>query len=185
MVEITYQMVLSTIQTLSLVVGVIYYITIMRNSQKTRELTLESQELARKAQEQSLETRQAQMFMQIYNESHNDPLFIDAMLKVMELEIHTYEEWQKVRENEDDKKAIARVGMFYEGLGVLVKEGYVSIRLVALLSTGLTRRWWERILKSWIEEGREKNNFKRWYSESEFLYDELMKYIEEHPELKT
>lgn len=63
MADITYQMVLSTIQTVSLVVGVIYYITIMRNSQRTRELTLESQELARKAQEHALETRQAQMFM--------------------------------------------------------------------------------------------------------------------------
>jgi len=29
--------------------------------------------------------------------------------------------------------------MFYEGLGVLVKESYVSIRLVALLITGLTK----------------------------------------------
>ena len=178
MVEITYQMVLSTIQTLSLFVGVIYYITIMRNSQKTRELTLESQE-------QALETRQAQMFMQIYIESHNDPSFIEAMQRIMELEIHTYEEFLKVRENEKDKKAIARVAWFYEGVGVLVKEGYVDIRLIALLMTGMIQLWWERIYKFCIEEGREKGYAKRWMSEAEYLYDELMKYIEEHPELKT
>ena len=64
MAEITYQMVLSTIQTIALVVGIVYYLTIMRNAQKTRELTLQSQELTRKAQEQSLETREAQLFMQ-------------------------------------------------------------------------------------------------------------------------
>ena len=185
MAEFTYQMVLTTIQTVSLVVGVIYYITIMRNSQRTRELTLESQELARKAQEHALETRQAQMFMQIYSESHNDPSFIDAMMIVNELEIHTYEEFQKARNDENVRRALSRVGMFYEGLGVLVKEGYVSIRLVALLITGLTRQWWERIYKSWIEDGREKHNFTRWMSEAEYLYDELMKYIEENPELKT
>ena len=178
MVEITYQMVLSTVQTVSLVVGVIYYITIMRNSQKTRELTLESQE-------QALETRQAQMFMQIYVESHNDPSFIEAIQRIFELEIHTYEELQKVRENEKDKQATARVAWFFEGVGVLVKEGYVDIRLVALLMTGMIRGWWERIYKSWIEEGREKINMKRWMSEAEYLYDELMKYIDEHPELKT
>jgi len=65
MFELTYQMVLTTIQTLALLVGIIYYITIMRNQQKTRELALQSQELTRKAQEQQLETRQTQLFMQL------------------------------------------------------------------------------------------------------------------------
>jgi hypothetical protein len=37
MVEITYQMVLSTIQTIALVVGIIYYLTIMRNTQRANE----------------------------------------------------------------------------------------------------------------------------------------------------
>jgi len=66
-----------------------------------------------------------------------------------------------------------------------VSEGYVGIRLFALLMTGMTRSWWERIYKPWIEEGREKRNFKRWMSESEYLYNELMRYIEENPEFKT
>ena len=57
MAEITYQMVLSTLQTVGLLVGIFYYVTTMRNAQKTRELTLESQELSQKAQEQSLETK--------------------------------------------------------------------------------------------------------------------------------
>ena len=185
MVEFTLPIMLQFLQTAGILVGIIYYITIMRSSQKTRELTLESQELARKAQEQALETRQAQMFMQIYNQSHNDPSFIDAMMIVNEIEINTYEEFQKARMDENVKRAFSRVGMFYEGLGVLVKEGYVSIRLVALLITGMTRQWWERIYQSWIEEGREKSKFRRWMSEAEYLYNELMKYIEEHPELQT
>ena len=137
-------MVLSTLQTIALIVGIAYYLIIMRNAQKTRELTLESQELARNAQEQALETRQAQMFMQIYNESHNDPSFIEALHRVLEFDIRTYEEWNKMQENEDDRKAFSRVGMFYEGVGVLVKEGYVSIRLVALLMTIMTRMWCAR-----------------------------------------
>jgi hypothetical protein len=60
MAEITYQMVLSTIQTVGLLVGIFYYITTMRNAQKTRELALKSQELTRKAQEHAVETRQIQ-----------------------------------------------------------------------------------------------------------------------------
>jgi len=35
MVEITYQMVLSTLQTIALIVGIAYYLIIMRNSQRT------------------------------------------------------------------------------------------------------------------------------------------------------
>jgi hypothetical protein len=186
MVEITYQMILSTIQTIALIVGIIYYITIMRNTQKTRELTLESQELTRKAQEQQLETRQAQMFMQIYNQSHNDPSFTKAINQILGIKkIETYEEFKEINRDEKLKEAINRTGMFYEGLGVLVKEGYIDIRLVALLMTGMTRNWWETVYQSWIADGRVKMNFPRMLSESEYLYDELMKYIKEHPELAT
>ena len=65
MAEITYQMVLSTIQTVGLLVGIFYYVTTLRNAQKTRELTLQSMELTRKAQEQAVETRQAQLYNNI------------------------------------------------------------------------------------------------------------------------
>ncbi len=59
MVEITLPLVLQILQTAGILVGIIYYITIMRNTQKTRELSLRAQELTLKAQEQAKETRQA------------------------------------------------------------------------------------------------------------------------------
>lgn len=182
MVELTYQMVLSTIQTIILIVGIAYYITISRKQQKTREQILESQEQARKAQEHALVTRRTQMFMQIYNESYNNDSFIDAYVRLADFNIHSYEEFLKLMEDEDNKKASTKVAMFYEGVGVLVREGHIGIRLFALLMTGMTRSWWERLYKSIVEEGREKRNFKRWMSESEYLYNEMMKYHKEHPE---
>jgi hypothetical protein len=185
MVEVTYQMVLSTIQTISLIVGIAYYMTISRKQQKTRERSLESQEQAREAQEDALETRKAQMFMQIYNESYNNDSFIDAYVRLADFNINSYDEYQKLMEDEDNKKASTKVAMFYEGVGVLVREGHISIRLFALLMTGMTRSWWERLYKSYVEEGREKRNFKRWMSESEYLYNKMMKYHEEHPELAS
>ena len=39
MAEITYQMFLSTLQTVGILVGIVYYITIIRNAQRTREVT--------------------------------------------------------------------------------------------------------------------------------------------------
>lgn len=54
MVEIMYQMVLSTFQTIALIVGIAYYLFIMRNSQRNLQM--------------QLETRRAQLFTQIYSD---------------------------------------------------------------------------------------------------------------------
>jgi hypothetical protein len=35
------------------------------------------------------------------------------------------------------------------------------------------------------EQVRAESGFSRWLSETEYLYDELMKYLAEHPELDT
>jgi hypothetical protein len=177
---------LSVIRDLVAIFGVIagfsYYVLTVRANQRNQELAL-------RAQEHATETRQAQMFMQIYNESHNDPSFVKGIHTLLDIvrehPVESYDQFLKIRENEQFRDAIQRVGGFYEGLGVLVREGFVSIRLVALLMTGMTRMWWEGLYKSWIEDGRKKANFPRWLSEAEYLYDELMMYIKEHPELAT
>ena len=54
MAEITYQMVLSTIQTLGLLVGIFYYIMTLQNTRKNQQI--------------QLETRQAQLFMTLHIE---------------------------------------------------------------------------------------------------------------------
>jgi hypothetical protein len=74
--------------------------------------------------------------------------------------------------------------MYWEGLGVLVKERYLDIRLVALLICGMTRNFWEKLIPI-KDEGRVQLGFARWMSETEYLYDELLKYLVEHPELST
>jgi len=74
--------------------------------------------------------------------------------------------------------------MYWEGLGVLVKEGFLPIRLVALLLTGGTRSFWEK-LKPIKDEARVDMGYVRWMSETEYLYDELLRYLDKHPELST
>jgi hypothetical protein len=155
---------------LGVFVAAVYYISTLRNNQRTQQL--------------QLDTRQAQLFMQIYSQSHNDPSFLDALRKVMSLQWSTFEEYRNLLKHDENARATQRVGSFYEGLGVLVKENFVDIRLVALLMTIMTRTWWEKY-KPIIEEGRRQTGYPRWLSESEYLYNELMKYIKEHPELAT
>ena len=187
-----------TVETLSIVftglsvsLAAFYYINTLRNANRMRELTLESQELTRKAQEQALETRQAQLFMNIYNQSFANREWLKAYNKVMTTHWDDYDDYMKMGNwmNPDDSdkeflEAQGYVSSFYEGLGVFVKEGLVDIRMIALTMTYMTTRYWEK-LAPMVYELRKRNNYPRALSEFEYLYDELMKYLEEHPELKT
>ena len=56
-----------------------------------RELTLESQELTRKAQEQALETRQAQLLMQINNHL-NEEKFQNYLVELRQWQVKGIEE---------------------------------------------------------------------------------------------
>jgi len=114
MVEITLPIILQIIQTVSLFVGVIYYITIMRNAQKTRELTL-------KAQEQALETRQAQMFLQMLNRWRDEIGDLDHWT-IIGQKLNSAEEYIERQQNDEDFRRVTRAFIgFYEGLGVIVK----------------------------------------------------------------
>lgn len=186
MVDVTYQMVLSTFQTVALLVGIVYYITIMRNQQKTRDLTL-------KAQEQTLRTRESQLFMNIYNQSFANPQFLNAVriihLKSPEIKSTTdfmtaYDYYNPKPDDPAFVEAYNYVGSFYEGLGVFVKEGLIDIRLIALTMTGMTRSTWE-VVGPYLDELREITGFKRMISEWEYLMNTLNTYIKENPELDT
>ena len=196
--QLTFQTLFQFLQTVGILVGVFYYIMTIRTNQRNQEislrnqeLTLQSQELTRKAQEQAVVTRQAQLFMNIYNQSFANRDFLMAYNKVMATTWETYDEYNMLAnfaypESSDKEflEAVNYVTSFYEGLGVFVKEGLVGIRLVALTMTFMTRSLWEKLAPV-VYEGRKRHNYPRMLSEFEYLYDELMKYVEEHPELKT
>ncbi|MHA2380846.1 MAG: DUF4760 domain-containing protein [Candidatus Thorarchaeota archaeon] len=177
---------LQILQTVGILVGIIYYITIMRNAQKTRELSLKAQEL-------TAETRQAQLFMQICNQTLNDPAFMKGYYVIRDSEWSDFEEYieflgEPGSENYND---VFIVGGILESVGVLVEEGLVDIRLVESLMRRVVIEYWEKIGPMLYERARmwDKERVEReqiliaW--KAEYLYHELMKYIEEHPELKT
>ena len=183
MVEpITFQTIFQFLQTISIMIGIVYYLLILRNQQRNQELSL-------KAQQQTLETRQAQLFMGIYNQTVSSD-YVSARTKVARLDYCNFDDFMKIYdpdlspEAKENYEALDYMISFYEGLGVLVKEGLVPIRYVALLMADITRRLWEKLALV-IDEIREYNNQPRIASEWEYLYDELMKYMEDHPELAT
>jgi hypothetical protein len=146
MVEITLPIILQFLQTAGILVGIIYYITIMRNQQRTRELTLESQELARKAQEQSLETRKVQLFMQIYHDMNStENLRIYSELIRME-----WEDWddyvRKYGSSNNPESYVLRFSMWVRlnGVGLLVKDGHIDVGSVHDLMRQTILTQWEK-----------------------------------------
>ena len=95
------------------------------------------------------------------------------------MQMHMY------RTNELRSYNVRVMDVINEALGVFVKAGYFDIRNVALMWAGVTRIYYENIFEPMIDEARVFYNFQRLGSESEYLCKTLIKYMEEHPELKT
>ena len=144
---------------------------------------INSNKRAEEARKRELETRQAQMFMNIYQQTTTRD-FISSWNTFMSGKWDNYKEFKELRQKKEFADAMMVPGMYWEGLGVLVKEGYLPIRLVALLETGMTRAFWEKLDPIKVD-ARSEMGFARWFSETEYLYVELLKYIDDHPELWT
>ena len=157
---------------LALTASILYYSLTLRNANKTQQM--------------QLETRQAQVFMNIYNQSQTDPAFINSwriFITKQWKDEHEFIELFNPSNPSDDEFYIAmgHIGSFYEGLGVFVKEKLLDIRLLALLMSGMTIMFWKKVAPV-VEPFREAYNFP-WLSETEYLYNALQKYLEENPDI--
>ena len=166
---------LQILQTAGIFVGIVYYITIMRNAQRTRELTL-------KAQEQAKETRQAQLFMQVYNQYTMEKN--KYVIEIWGWEWNNYDDYQSKYGNLESRQKMSAINSWFEGLGVLVKSDLVPLNLVASFFSGTIISHWEKV-GPYILEIRVRRNSPHVHSEMEYLYKTMKAYVEEHPELKT
>jgi hypothetical protein len=178
-VEITYQMVLSTIQTVGILVGIIYYISIMRNQQKTRELALKAQELA-------TETRQTQIFMRLYEQINNIETYT-TWAELVNLEIDNEEYLQKYDSTVNPVHFGKRAHLWFtfNSIGELIQMGHVKPELVHRLNvhTMVITLWerWEHI----IRETRVRENSPYIWKGFEYLYNETIRFRKErgYPEI--
>jgi hypothetical protein len=172
MVEITYQMVLSTLQTVGLLVGIFYYVTTLRNAQKSRELTL-------KAQEQALETRQAQLFMQIYRDMSSPEHYIRTN-ELYSMEWDDYDDFERKYGSENNPE---NYGLRYStwarihGVGLLVKAGLIDVGTVHdLMRTTILWQWGK--FGDIIIRHREEYDIGNLFEGFEFLANVMMKETE-------
>lgn len=129
----------------------------------------------------TLQTRQAQLFMNIYQTTYSQ-FFQDAQYKTYSIELNSLDDYKKMTEDGDKYKAFYIYGGFFEGVGVLVREKLVDVSLVAKLMSGITLGWWEKY-KHHVEINRKEYGFPRYMVETEYLAKSISDYGKKHPEL--
>lgn len=151
------------IPTMGILIALVYYVISIRTQTKTR---------------------QAQLYMQFLI-----PILSGekskAWHKLQRWEWDDYDDFmQNYWSKAEKRETWSSLSGYFEGLGVYIREGLVPIRLVALTMTGMLIRYWD-MFGPVIKEYRIRENTPRNLSETEYLYNELMKYLERHPELKS
>jgi len=159
-------MVRDIVTILGVIGGFTYYVMTVRATQRN--------------QKQQLETRQAQLFMNIYNQWTSG--INRNFSELRNWEWNNYDDYIKKYGDIESQNEVSNVGGYLEGIGVLVKENYVPIRLVALFLTTVVMDFYEQF-ESITKENRKRRNAPRIGSESEYLYKTLHKYLEENPNI--
>ena len=128
--------------------------------------------------------------MQIFNHYVGSD-FREALNEIEKWEWTTFEEcWDNYGDParyQDNYSTFSKVGMFYEGLGTLVREGLINVSLIYQFFGGTFIDWFEKwtpffdgIRLMYKDQGRVGRVWNTGY-----LYDKIINYREEHPELNT
>ena len=136
---------------------------------------------AEEARARELETRHSQLYMQINNQI-NSPEMLGADFDLMTIDMRNTQDYVELCKDKEKYVALAHYGIYYEGIGILVREGLLDIKLISRLLSGPIIWYWEKYGPGYRELRREMN-FPRLYVEVEYLYDRIKEYGMEHPEL--
>ena len=166
---VSLQSLLTYLTLISVPVGVVYHIMTLNNTRKTQQI--------------QLETRQAQLFMQLYREYNTKEFMEDYANSSYLAEYEDLADWNRkygVYTNLPGYTAWARVGRFFDGAGILVKKELIDMNLVSELLREPVIYAWENMRK-WVIETRELMDTPEVWANFEYLYDEIRKI---HPQTK-
>jgi hypothetical protein len=130
---------------------------------------------AEKNDEQMLETRQAQLFMRIYNRWTSKEMTsaygLVRWLYTWETPNEAFEKYMP-KTDADAYSNHQILHNFYEGLGVLVKRGLIDINLVEDLFSQRIVWHWERFEKLFLRAREITGDYSQ-YDSMEYLYHEM------------
>jgi len=160
------QMTLQTIgillTALTVSIAAIYYTLTLRYTRRNQEL--------------QLETRQAQLFMQIYNR-FQEVEFRNNFNDVLTREWEDYDDYVRKygRFTNPTAQAIAAsIGLFFDGIGVLLKKGLLDVDIVGELMSTPVRLYWDKMNPVWAGM-RERMKRESVMDNVEYLYNEILK----------
>ena len=168
MVDVTYQMVLSTVQTAGILVGIVYYVMNLNYT--------------RKNQEQTLLTRKTTLFQQTIGSLMN------SSYGIKNISVLNQNNPQSVEEHIELTKKCPEYGEAWlwiintlEICGIYLKEGVLDIEMFAKFVP-----WWFRYFRDQykpIVYDWRKIHGPSYMVNMEYLIDSLYEYLEEHPEV--
>ncbi len=170
---VSLQTLLTYLTLISVPVGVFYHIMTLRNTRRNQQLTLE--------------TRQTQLFIDIYKTwaSKEFQRDLDVMLYIWEYD--DFDDFMRKYGEEADIDAHSiwdQNSMWLEGIGVLVRRGLIDPRLILGLQSfsGTMLLTWKKFAP-FILGFRERFSLQEYMQDFEYLNDVIKKmYEREHPE---
>ena len=154
--QVTLQTLLMVFQTIGILVGVIYYVSSIRNQNRTRQI-------------------------QIIGTVGT----LDLDWSFLNWEVGEYDDFMSEHGPQADPEGWKTLNAWFNRLelyGVYVREGLIDVRLVCLMSGGTIKESWEKY-RGIFEEGRLRYDRPRDWIEAEHLYDRVIDYLAKHPEL--
>ena len=147
-----------------------YYVSNIRTTQRNMRM--------------NLETRQAQLFMQIFNR-FNEPDFFEKFTQILSWKWVDYDDFLKKyggKTNPEAWYSEGSIAAFFEGVGLLVYLQLLDVKLAHALLFRHVKLFWEKMKPISLEMRRQLTlpHIDQWV---EYLYIELIK-IEEK-ELKS
>ena len=158
MVELT--TLLGLTQTIAIIIGVIIAVAELRHMRQTRDT--------------ELETRQAQLFTQLFSIYDTRDFLEDYIKATWVFEYEDLSDWEKKYGPSSDIAAHAswlRVGRFFDGVGILLKKNLIDVNLVTELLREPIVYSWEK-MRPWVIEARQVYNPEIWEN-FEYLYGEV------------
>jgi len=164
MIDLVFLQTLSYVMgSIGVLVGVVYYIFSVRDTKKNMKA--------------NLETRQAQLFIQLFSH-YNTREFVEDYMKVISTEYSGLEDWYKKYFYKEGEESLfpswIRVGRFFDGAGILVKKRLIDIELANELLRELVIQSWEA-MKLWVYESRRGTKNEAIWRNFEYLYEEVKK----------
>jgi len=156
--------VLTYLTLISVPVGIFYYIMTLNNT--------------RKNQQQQLETRQAHLFMTLYETARSREFRRQYYALTMQQTWNSYEEYLEKYGPTSNMDVFSDHGAlieYFDGIGVLLKKDLVDLEMVKELLFTMIVKTWEKLGPVIIEARKIDVARSELYKNFEYLYNEVTK----------